>query len=83
MSKKIETIDAEELDRIFDEGKEDILQYFDIENAVRLGTERQKVNISLPVWMVHSLDREAERLDITRQAVIKMWIDEKLKAISA
>jgi phosphoribosylanthranilate isomerase len=83
MNKKIETIDAEELDRIFDEGKEDILQYFDTENAVRLGAERQKVNISLPVWMVHSLDREAERLDITRQAVIKLWIDEKLKSISA
>jgi hypothetical protein len=83
MSKKIEKIDAEELDRIFDEGTEDILQYFDMENAVRLGAERQKVNISLPVWMVHSLDREAERLDITRQAVIKMWLDEKLKAISA
>jgi hypothetical protein len=83
MSKKMKAIDAEELDRIFDEGEEDILQYFDMENAMRLGDECQKVNISLPAWMVHSLDREAERLGITRQAIIKIWLDERLQEISA
>jgi hypothetical protein len=42
MKKDIERIDAEELDRLFDEGEEDILQYFDMKNATRLGDEQEK-----------------------------------------
>jgi hypothetical protein len=76
-------ISAEEFDRIFDEGEEDILQYFDMDKAHRPGFEQQKLNIVLPKWMVGSLDREAERLGITRQAVIKIWLDERLQSQSA
>jgi hypothetical protein len=83
MSKEINTISAEELDRLFDEGEEDILQYFDMENAVRLGDEQEKVTLSLPKWMSDSIDGEAKRLGVTRQAVIKIWLDEKLQGISA
>jgi hypothetical protein len=76
-------ITAEEFDRIFDEGEEDILQYCDMSTLRRPGLEPQKVNVSLPSWMVRSLDSEADRLGVTRQAIIKLWIDEKLKSISA
>jgi hypothetical protein len=83
MSKKTIAINAEELDRIFDEGEEDILQYFDVENAVRLNDEQEKLFVSLPIWMIKSLEREATRLGVTRQAIIKIWLDEKLQSISA
>jgi hypothetical protein len=52
-----ETISAEELDRLFDEGEEDILQYFDMENAVRLGDEQEKVTIPLPKLFHIDYDR--------------------------
>jgi hypothetical protein len=81
MSEKI--ISAKEFDRIFDEGEEDILQYFDMSKARRPGLEQQKVYVSLPNWMIRLLDDEAERLGVTRQAVIKTWLDEKLQNISA
>ncbi|MDR0853034.1 MAG: BrnA antitoxin family protein [Clostridiales Family XIII bacterium] len=83
MSKEINIIGAEELDILFDEGEEDILQYFDMENAVRLGDEQEKVTLSLPKWMSDSIDGEAKRLGVTRQAIIKIWLDEKLQGISA
>jgi hypothetical protein len=76
-------ISAEELDRLFDEGEEDVIQYFDLSKARRPGLEQQKISISLPNWMVDSLDREAERVGVTRQAVIKLWLDERLKSQSA
>jgi hypothetical protein len=76
MKKKI--ISAEEFDRIFDDGEEDILQYFDLDKAMRPGLESEKVNVSLPSWMVKSLDSEADRLGVTRQAIVKIWLDEKL-----
>jgi hypothetical protein len=79
---KPKMISAEEFDRIFDEGEEDVLQYFDLTKTTRPGLEQQKVSVSLPNWMVESLDKEAERIGVNRQAVIKMWLDEKLEAVS-
>ena len=69
---------AKELDRIFDEGKEDILDYLDLSKAKRINTEPKRVNVDFPQWVVNGLDREAERLGVTRQSLIKMWIAEKL-----
>jgi hypothetical protein len=80
---KEKMISAEEFDRIFDEGEEDILQYYDLSKSTRPGLEVQKVNVSLPNWMVNLLDDEADRLGVTRQSIIKLWLDEKLKTISA
>ena len=71
-------IDAEELDRLFDEGKEDILQYFDTEHPRIAGTETRRGNVDFPAWVVEALDREARRIGIGRQAVIKTWIAERL-----
>jgi len=70
MSKK-KTITAEEFDRIFDEGKEDITQYMDMSSIKRPGREQKRVNVDMPEWMIHALDRRAKYEGISRQAVIK------------
>jgi hypothetical protein len=68
---------AEEFDRKFDEG-EDVTDVLDPAAARRPGQEARRVNVDFPVWMIESLDREAKRLGVTRQSVIKVWIAEKL-----
>lgn len=70
-------ISAAEFDRKFDEG-EDISEYVDWSKASRPGLEPKRVNVDFPSWMVAGLDREAKRLGISRQALIKTWIAEKL-----
>ena len=67
-----------ELDRIFDEGAEDITEHLDLSTATRPNRDVKRVNVDFPSWMVASLDREARRLGVTRQSVIKMWIAERL-----
>ena len=72
-----------ELDRKFDDDKEDILEYFDLSNAQRINLEQTKIDLDLPAWMIQSLDREAIRLGIARQAVIKIWLAERIKKVSS
>lgn len=69
---------AAELDRKFDEGEEDILDYFDPETETRPNRRVKRVNVDFPEWVVEALDREAQRLGVTRQSVIKVWIAERL-----
>ena len=69
---------AEDLDRKFDDG-EDVLEHFDLSTLKRPGLEAKRVNVDFPQWMVDALDKEAHRLGIHRQAVIKFWIAERLK----
>ena len=68
---------ASELDRKFDAG-EDITADLDLSAANRPGLRPRRVNVDFPSWMVESLDREAKRLGVSRQAVIKLWIAERL-----
>lgn len=68
---------AFELDRKFDDG-DDISSEVDWDKARRRNVEAKRVNVDFPAWVVSSLDRQAQRLGITRQALIKMWIAEKL-----
>lgn len=76
---KIETITVEQLDRLVDEGKEDVLQYFDLENARRRGgAGTKRINIDLPNDFLTQLDREATRRGITRQSLIKVWLYDRL-----
>ena len=69
---------AEELDRRFDDG-DDITEYLDLLNARRPGHTIRRVNVDFPEWMVKSLDREAKRLGVPRQSVIKVWLAERLQ----
>ena len=71
-------ISAEEFDRLFDEGSDEIDQYLDWPSARRPGLEPKRVNVDFPQWMVARLDAEAKRRGVTRQALIKMWLAEKL-----
>ena len=74
-------IKASEFDKKFDDGEE-VLQYCDLSTIRRPSLERKRVNISFPVWMIQSLDREARRLGVPRHSLIKLWIAERLKAQS-
>ena len=68
---------AEEFDRKFDDG-EGITGELDLASARRPLREQRRVNVDFPSWMVESLDREARRLGVTRQSIIKVWIAERL-----
>ncbi len=69
---------AREFDAAFDDNQVDIVDQLDLSRARRPGRDVQRVNVDFPTWMVSSLDAEASRLGITRQAVIKTWIAERL-----
>ena len=69
---------AREFDAAFDDNQVDIIDQLDLSRARRPGRDIQRVNVDFPTWMVSSLDAEASRLGITRQAVIKTWIAERL-----
>ena len=69
---------AREFDEKFDRG-EDITSELDLEQARRRNQEPRRINVDFPEWMIESLDREAKRLGITRQSIIKVWIAEMLE----
>jgi hypothetical protein len=69
---------ASDFDRKFDDG-EDVTAALDLSGARRPREEQRRVNVDFPVWMIESLDREARRLGVTRQSVIKVWIAERLE----
>jgi len=69
---------ASELDKLFDDGEVDVVQYFDWSKATRPNLEMRRVNVDFPAWVVKALDREAQRLGVPRQALIKLWIAERL-----
>lgn len=73
---------AREFDRKFDEGG-DISRHLDLARAKRTNQEARRVNVDFPSWMIHSLDKEADRLGVTRQSIIKVWISERLKEKTA
>ncbi len=73
---------AEEFDKKLDNG-EDVSEFFDIENTKRPGREQKRVNVDFAVWMINSLDKEAKRLGVTRQSIIKIWIAERLQSNSS
>lgn len=73
---------AKALDRLFDAGG-DVSAFLDLARAKRTNQTPRRVNVDFPAWMIHSLDREATRLGVTRQSIIKVWIAERLAQKSA
>ena len=65
---------AKDLDKMFDAGN-DITRYLDYSKARRPEQEQKRVNVDFPIWMIHSLDKEAHRLGVPRQSFIKVWIN--------
>ncbi len=72
---------AHEFDKKFDEGG-DISQYIDISGAKRPEQKQKRVNVDFPLWMIQLLDKEARRLGVPRQSIIKLWIAERLEKAS-
>ena len=68
---------AKIFDRKFESGGK-ILGHVDLSQARRIGTDAKRVNVDFPAWMVDSLDREARRLGVTRQSLIKLWLADRL-----
>ena len=73
---------ASEFEKKFDEGKEGITEYLDISKARRPEQEQKRVNVDFPLWMIHLLDKEARRLGVPRQSIIKVWVAERLERTS-
>jgi hypothetical protein len=69
---------ASEFDKKFDEGQ-NISKYLDKTKAKRPGQEQKRVNVDFPLWMIQLLDKEAKRLGVPRQAIIKVWVAERLE----
>lgn len=69
---------AKTFERKFDEGK-DITDDLDLTKARRPLQEQKRVNVDFPAWMVERLDREAKRVGVTRQSIIKVWLAERLE----
>ena len=69
---------AKSLDKKFDEGK-DTTKNLDISKARRPLQLQKRVNVDFPTWMIDSLDKEASRLGVTRQSIIKVWLSERLQ----
>lgn len=69
---------AKKFDSDFDDGK-DVTNALDLAKARRPLQEQKRVNVDFPTWMIASLDREASRLGVTRQSIIKVWLAERLE----
>lgn len=69
---------AKKFDADFDSGK-DVTAALDLSKARRPQQKQRRVNVDFPDWMIESLDREASRLGVTRQSIIKVWLAERLE----
>ena len=70
---------AKDFDKKFDQGKEDIIEELDLSSLKRPNQTPRRVNVDFPEWMIVSLDKEAARLGVTRQSIIKVWLAERLE----
>ena len=71
-------MNSSEFDQRFDAG-DSVVDALDLHAARRPRQEQKRVNVDFPVWMVEQLDREASRLGVTRQSIIKVWLAERLE----
>jgi hypothetical protein len=73
---------AKDFDKKFD-ADQSIIDDPDLSKARRPEQEQKRVNVDFPVWMIQSLDKEARRIGVPRQSIIKMWLAEKLEKIAS
>ncbi len=73
---------AKKFEQQFDDG-DDITASLDLSKARRVLQDQKRVNVDFPTWMIDSLDREASKLGVTRQSVIKIWLAERLEATTS
>lgn len=69
---------ARKFDQDFGQGK-DVTAAVDVAKARRPNQEQKRINFDFPTWMIEMLDKEARRLGVTRQSIIKVWLAERLE----
>ncbi len=74
---------ANEFDKKFDNNKLDIIDDLDLSSTKRLNQVQKRVNVDFPTWVIDSLDKEASRIGVTRQSIIKLWLVERLEERSS
>jgi hypothetical protein len=72
---------AKKFDTDFDSGK-DVTEALDLSKISRPNQKQKRVNVDFPTWMIESLDKEASRLGVTRQSIIKVWLAERLEHVA-
>jgi len=70
---------AKAFDAKFDDDEEDIVSDLDLSTLKRPNQNQKRVNVDFPVWIIDSLDKEASRVGVTRQSIIKIWLAERLE----
>ena len=71
-------MNSSEFDQRFEAG-DTVIEALDLSAARRSRQEQKRVNVDFPIWMVEQLDREASRLGVTRQSIVKVWLAERLE----
>ena len=74
---------AKDFDKKFDDDKEDIIDDLDLSKGRRVNQAQKRVNVDFPSWVIESLDKEAARIGVTRQSIIKVWLVERLRVEAA
>lgn len=74
---------AEDFDKKFDDDQNDVVEDLDLSTARRVNQGQKRINVDFPAWVVDSLDREAARIGVTRQSIIKVWLAERLQEEAA
>ncbi len=74
----MKSTNANDLEKRFD-ANEDVTPMLDLSKARRPKHDQKRVNVDFPLWMIQSLDREAKRLGVPRQSLIKLWVAERLE----
>lgn len=73
---------AKRFEQQFDHGI-DLVASLELSKAKRVLQEQKRVSVDLSKWMIDSLDREARKLGVTRQSVIKLWLAEHLESTAS
>ena len=73
---------SKDFDKKFDENKADIIDDLDLSTLRRPNQQQKRVNVDFPIWIIDSLDKEANRVGVTRQSIIKLWLVERLEKLA-
>ena len=73
---------AKDFDKKFNENKTDIIDDLDLSTLKRPNQQQKRVNVDFPVWVIDSLDKEAGRVGVSRQSIIKLWLVERLEELA-
>jgi hypothetical protein len=74
---------AKDFDKKFDDNKVDVIDDLDLSTKKHPNQAQKRINVDFPIWIIDSLDKEASRVGVTRQSIIKVWLAERLEEQAA